>query len=972
MADYDEPNDDYNFSPTANDIPSSNSLIPLSQNNFSAAPVIPSKAIDNNDLTRRLPPSSPPLGDFDINLNDNDLLNLDNDPLLADTENNILHGVDDLPLFANKDAKIIHYDIQKKEEKVDNLINKINDLKDRIKVMSEHYKNVQQEVDHTNQLYNSKKLEIITEKHLQQLISRELGRLKLDNKNIQNNLTNEQSQLNNLQNLIYKANEKLDEFKLQMNWNQDDLDQWAIAAKQKEEDNLILQKYTRADEIKIKELSLVIEQLNKELLNKKNILENEITDTQAKQMELDRIADEFRILHKERQNLINQWQETIEAMKLRDQEINNVGESYNIAKQERIKQENKVILQKKRLLLQINENNEIENKSELLAKLVSKKREEMVNNLNKLNEYKNELESLKNELTSAAENLIIKRNEIANKSHVIEEKRIHVERERIKYQEMKLKYEESKLLVINAENIAKEIENNLNKNEKLLQVMHNKVKLEKENLLKEIQNIHNLKNTENILRIDINGTISAKKNLDSKLNSLDKEAARQQELLYNAEFQIQQIERKISRGMGQRSDEEKKILKNLINNLENNLNNIKEKKKILMNQLRKISNELTTVKMNKEQLLSNEIQLNEKINELNLSNKMIDDEIKIKLKEKEEIMVGNDVLRLEVRRLRGLLSLKADVVYSLENRKQQLLLSLIERKEEITIHRDILKSQLKLLQEEKHTIVLDLKQRELNIEKLKSKYYIQSGEILPIHDGIGGSTSTSGGGDTSGGTSSGNVSQSYYIIKAAQKKEELRRKGDELDTNITKKEREIRALQTTLDHLNARNVAYRTSFQKVDLQGEETEILRKLEDRIKLLKEYLFKKKKELQRILTDYDEDGKRLEQIQVHKNRLIQQKEHLLSAKLIIDNEINIQNEQLLDYDEKIQKFITIHHQKISEQLGVQEEIIQQQGGTLEEKAVYSEVLKDVVQVRYIPTSSITCSDIILECSLYSWTTC
>ena len=31
---------------------------------------------------------------------------------------------------------------------------------------------------------------------------------------------------------------------------------------------------------------------------------------------------------------------------------------------------------------------------------------------------------------------------------------------------------------------------------------------------------------------------------------------RQQELLYNAEFQIQQIERKVARGLGERSDEE--------------------------------------------------------------------------------------------------------------------------------------------------------------------------------------------------------------------------------------------------------------------------------------------------------------------------------------------------------------------------------------------------------------------------------
>ena len=51
------------------------------------------------------------------------------------------------------------------------------------------------------------------------------------------------------------------------------------------------------------------------------------------------------------------------------------------------------------------------------------------------------------------------------------------------------------------------------------------------------------------------------RNMEGQLTQLDKESARQQELLYNAEFEIQQIERKIARGLGERSDEEKNALK---------------------------------------------------------------------------------------------------------------------------------------------------------------------------------------------------------------------------------------------------------------------------------------------------------------------------------------------------------------------------------------------------------------------------
>ena len=63
-------------------------------------------------------------------------------------------------------------------------------------------------------------------------------------------------------------------------------------------------------------------------------------------------------------------------------------------------------------------------------------------------------------------------------------------------------------------------------------------------------------------------------------------------------------------------------------------------------------------------------------------------------------------------------------------------------------------------------------------------------------------------------------SQAFYVIKAAQDKEELQRQGDELDANIRKAEKEIRALENTLRLLNGRNEQYRKSFKKVSDSSE--------------------------------------------------------------------------------------------------------------------------------------------------------
>jgi hypothetical protein len=59
--------------------------------------------------------------------------------------------------------------------------------------------------------------------------------------------------------------------------------QWALAARRKEEDNLMLLKYTKADESKLKELNLQLEKMVAAVQTKRVELETEVTDTQSKQ-----------------------------------------------------------------------------------------------------------------------------------------------------------------------------------------------------------------------------------------------------------------------------------------------------------------------------------------------------------------------------------------------------------------------------------------------------------------------------------------------------------------------------------------------------------------------------------------------------------------------------------------------------------------------------------------------------------------
>ena len=235
-----------------------------------------------------------------------------------------IEALEELPIFANDRNRDLHAQIKEKEALLDKASRGVKETTDRVHIMQEHLKNVKAEIEHTQGLVDAKGKEIETEDHLKQLSDREIGRIRQELKKLDIEAEDVQDQMNIVQNSIHKGTEKLEQFKLAMNFNQEDLEQWALAARQKEEDNIALMKYTKADEGRIKELTLSIEKITGEVQNLKSAVEQEVTEAAAKQIELERTAEEFRTLHKERQDLLRQWRETTEAIDRRRHEITEV------------------------------------------------------------------------------------------------------------------------------------------------------------------------------------------------------------------------------------------------------------------------------------------------------------------------------------------------------------------------------------------------------------------------------------------------------------------------------------------------------------------------------------------------------------------------------------------------------------------------------------------------------------------------
>ncbi len=290
---------------------------------------------DRSDYIPRWARSSKPKNYDDNNGNDTEqrrresssISNTDDDDD-DDDDVNAASPIDDLPSFADEASKALYEEIKLLERQRDEAAKSDRSNKERLDIINDHLRSIRQEIDHTNSLVAAKKSEVNAEEHLLSLSQRELGQTLRDTSAIVSGNLATQANINGVRNQIKAAEDELVKLKTDLNWNQEELEQWATAATKKEEESLALQKYALSDELKIKELTLTIEDLTKLSVEKNALLENEVTETKANQSELERLAERFKNRHDERRQLLQQWKDTIESMNDRDEAINELAEQY--------------------------------------------------------------------------------------------------------------------------------------------------------------------------------------------------------------------------------------------------------------------------------------------------------------------------------------------------------------------------------------------------------------------------------------------------------------------------------------------------------------------------------------------------------------------------------------------------------------------------------------------------------------------
>uniref|UniRef100_A0A8D3CXX8 Coiled-coil domain-containing protein 39 n=1 Tax=Scophthalmus maximus TaxID=52904 RepID=A0A8D3CXX8_SCOMX len=706
---------------------------------------------------------------------------------------------------------IPHQQIRKAEIKLVQVENKLARNNDQKKLMTEFHKNGRHELENTGALYKAKEGEEELEKHITALAERETGRLVQDIAKKGNELRSLAERRNMQENQIFKTQQKLEEFRNQMNWDQQALDAFLEESARKDEDTMVIIKYAQQDEQKIKSLTLAIEKKTLEASEKRKALDKELTETISEQLALDKTTEHLQQTHVETQQLIHQWENTINQMKQRDAEMQQCVLQLDQANQN-IWERNVTITEKRNLLEnQKNNNAETERKTSMAHRQAVKLRQDLKEQENNCSRLKDELDSCKGTLDKTTSSVESMTSNISRMKKDIQDKKKKLAREYYAALEEKLKVVTQTAL--SEEERACQMDQFLKDEEQVIKELDVQLRSCREELFRHKEHLQALKTKGKDAVAHVSGSKSTITNLENQLRKMEKDLVRQQMIINEQDSKIICLGRKLARLQGDIHLDEKQMLDAKIDELTKALEEKKKTANALTNTLKECEVRPTARDLTSEAQKRN---LSEKVDELMLLRNTNEKELKILRLRKQDNMVDRNIMKIEVRRIRDLLYNKADAVLSLEKRKLGLHKAIKEREDEIKTHTHA-----------------ELNEKLAKTDMMKNRFEVATLSMAAPEG-------------------EEEMSVTYYIVKAAQEREELKQKGDGLDARIRKIVEENEAYENSNHLFKISNSRFHKSLNKGSQSSAEHKAKLKLEEELRAVEDTLRYKSRQFQELQQD------------------------------------------------------------------------------------------------------------------------
>ncbi len=614
------------------------------------------------------------------------------------------------------------------------------------------------------------------------------------------------------------------------------LDEWAEAAKDVEANIFELLKCQTADENRVKELHLKIVSFRESMAKSKAELDESSTGNKMAQVALDKTAEEYRRLHKERQAVADRWNEAVATVQARDEELRQLLERVDETKG---KVREKAMEYQEQLGFL---NNEKENNRELERKIADLER--TAGSLGKT------LEAREDDLRACDGELVLEEGEISKLKSEIDAKRGRLKdvketktrmTNRVKMleaiiQEAIRKRAELKNSALTAEEMLKEMDRLLEGEVRRRDVLKWDLEKLRERKFRSEQSLKELRDELGVVRMRTKAFALERDRASEAIAGHKGELAKKEELAAANDFKISQLERRIAKMKGTMSPENRAELKKELDALKAELAEKSADKRNVDHLLHKIASEVRKMSRAIEQLEKEKETLGSKLEEVTLEtetskkhHKLSTEKVEALLLEEKLLMVNEKKARQELKETdEALVELKKQIMREDEETQR--------RRGELESQRELAATQQRHLQDDLRAIRTEIRERRDQADKLKIKYDY-------LVKALSGRTKVPGGEGAPESEEKEVASHAYHLVTLAQEKAELQDKIEDLRTALAKEESEMEALERAALMLKDSNHKFRSdTFGRAHYQEDSDEVKelkakrRETEDRIKQIR----------------------------------------------------------------------------------------------------------------------------------------
>ncbi|XP_054624174.1 coiled-coil domain-containing protein 39 [Dunckerocampus dactyliophorus] len=747
----------------------------------------------------------------------------------------------------NAENKALIEEICRKKKELLRLRSKRENHKDQQKLATEFLHNVKKEMENTAALCRAKDKEAESETHLTAIAERETGRLAQDNAKMENELRSLAERKNMLENNIFKVKQKLEQFRTQMHWDQQAMDSFLEESAKKDEDVMAIIKYSQQDEQRIKSLTLAIERTTTEANKMRKALDMEMTENLSAQIALEKAAENLQQAHLETEQIIHQWENTIQQMKQRDADIQQYALKLSQTNQI-IRGRNDSLTEMKHLHdSQMSDNKEKEKKLTATSRQAAKLQQDLKEQEKTCIVMQDELQSCKTSLDRTSSTVESMKSNICRLKEEIRENNAKLQQSGAQNVALEEKLKAATQNALSEKERAALMENFLKDEEQTIKELDVQLRDRREELFRCKQLVDTLKKKEKDSTAQELRNKATITNLEREIRKQEENLIRQQMIMNEKDVQIIFLDKKLARLQGVDDSDEKEMLEMKISEMTKALDETKTTSDKILNGIKEAEGDIRYLRKENDKSAAEKEDLHYQVEDTRLVNNNAEKELKKLSLKKQELIVEQNVLKLEVKRKRDLLFSKANSTVSLEKRQLNMKKAIQERQEEISVYRQMLSHQLRTTEQERQKICAELNGKLSKIEAMKKHFEVVTFSMAaPGED-----------------EEDAVKSQAHYIAKAGLERAELMQQGERLTAKIRKAEEENKALENTTMLFNISNTGFLTSINTAKESGPEYQEKIKMGEQLRVAEDTLKYKRRQIKELQQEQQEMNNALESL-------------------------------------------------------------------------------------------------------------